>query len=130
MPWRRRKNQQTPSEYPTGVCVKTESGYFYINGKFRHLIKNRRVLKTWAFPFIIEGTEAGLSKYPKGKPLGFRDGTLVRDISDSKLYFISGRKRRLVATPEALTNLGLKNSDAVWAAHSEINLHTEGEVLV
>lgn len=119
----------TPTEYPTGICVKTESGYWYINGKFRHRLKNSRLVKAWNFPFIVSSTEAALAGYPKAKALGYRDGSLVRDISDGKVYLISGKERRLITKPETFTLLGLRRGDAIWAAHDEITLHPEGEVL-
>lgn len=126
----KKKNLPTkPTDYPTGVCVKTDEGYWYINGKFRHPFKSTRLVASWNFSFVVESTEAALAKYLKGKPLGFRDGTLVRDISDSKTYLISGKTRRLMSSPEAYDLLGLRRSDAIWAAHDEINLHPEGEVL-
>lgn len=126
----RNKNlPQAPAEYPTGVCVETEAGCWYINGKFRHRIKNKRILKSWNFPFCVKSTEAALSEYVRTKPLGFRDGTLVGDVSDGKVYLISGKKRRLLSSPEAYALLGLKRRDALWASHDEIIMHEEGEVL-
>lgn len=119
----------TPSNYPTGTVVRVGKTHWYINGQVRHLIKNRRVLKTWNFPFVIDTTEEAISKFLKGKPLGFRDGSLVGDVSDGKVYLISGKKRRLISSPEAYDLLGLKRRDAIWAAHDEIILHPEGEVL-
>lgn len=126
---RKKALQTTPTEYPSGICVKTESGHWYINGKFRHALKNRRIIESWSFPFIVESTDAALANYPKAKPLGFRDGSLVRDISDGKVYLITSRSRRLITSPETYDLLGLKRSDATWAAHDEITLHPEGEVL-
>jgi hypothetical protein len=109
--------------------VKTEAGYWYINGKFRHRLKNKRVLDSWNFAFLVPSSEAALAKYPRAKPLGFRDGSLVRDISDGKVYLISEKSRRLITRPEAYDLLGLKRRNAIWAAHDEIILHPEGEVL-
>lgn len=118
-----------PVDYPTGVCVSTETGRWYINGKFRHLLKTERIVKSWNFSFIVPSTEAALAKYPKGKPLGFRDGTLILDISDGKLYLISGKQRRHITTPESLDLLGLTRQDALWVGRDEINLNPEGQVL-
>jgi hypothetical protein len=118
-----------PTDYPTGICVKTEAGYWYINGKFRHPFKSDRLVQSWNFSFIAESTEAALSHYLKGKPLGYRDGSLVCDIADGKTYLISSKTRRLITKPETYDLLGLKRSDAIWAARDEINLHPEGEVL-
>ena len=126
---RRQKNALHLTEFPSGAVVETELGRWYINGKFRHRIKNKRVFKTWNFSLVIEAPESSLAKYLKGKPLGFRDGTLVGDISDGKVYLIAGKQRRPLTSPESFEALGLKRSDAIWAAHDEITLHPEGEVL-
>lgn len=116
-------------EFPSGLCVKTEAGHWYINGKFRNRLGSKRVFQSWNFPRVVESTESSLAKYTKGKKLGFRDGTLVRQMSTGSFYFISQRKRRLVANPDVLTLMGFKPSDAVWVADFEINLHEEGEKL-
>ena len=117
------------TEFPSGICVKAETGHWYINGRIRHKIKNKRVLTSWSFPFIVEATEASLGKFLRGKPLGFRDGTLVRDTSDRKIYLISARKRRLITSPEAYELLGLKKRKPIWVSHDEVLLHEEGEVI-
>jgi hypothetical protein len=119
----------TPIDFPTGVCVRTEKGHFYINGKFRHRLGSQRIFNSWRFPRVIKTVESALVNFKVGKRLGFRDGTLVRQISNGNLYFISQRKRRLVTDPDTLTIMGLKPSDAVWVADFEINLHEEGEKL-
>ena len=119
-----------PVNYPSGVCVHTDKGeYFYINGKYRHVIVGHRILNSWSFPFIIESSEYALVKYPRAAPLGFRDGSLVTDMSDGKTYFISQRLRRPVHSPDFLRYVGLKLKDAILVSKEEINLHKDGEVL-
>jgi hypothetical protein len=61
--------------------------------------------------------------------LGFRDGSLVRRISDGNLYFISKRQRRLVKSVDFLLALGLDPKDAVWASDFELEYTSEGEIL-
>src|SRR6476661_2865038 len=119
----------SPTKYPAGGFVWDGSSYLYINGQIRHLIKNERILSTWNFRYVTNTTPEAVSGYVKGKPLGFRDGSLIRDISDGKVYLISGKQRRLMSSPEAFDLIGLKRRDALWVAHDEINLHPEGEVL-
>lgn len=123
------KTDNGPRTYPTGVCVRTEAGHWFINGKFRHRLGSQRIFNSWNFPRVIQATEGNLVNYKRGKPLGFRDGTLVRQTSTNNLYFISQRQRRQVTDPDSLYFMGLKPSDAVWVADFEINLHEEGEKL-
>lgn len=119
----------TPTDYPSGICVRTETGYYYINGKFRHPILGSRIRRSWHFPFIVVSTNAALVNYPRAARLGFRDGTLLRAVSDGHLYFIAQRLRRPVQSPEALSNLGLTSKDAIWISSEELNIHKLGEVL-
>jgi len=111
------------------VVVHTETGYYFINGTTKKPIKNTRVLDSWSFPLIIESQDLALSKFTKASPLGFRNGTLIRDISGGAVYLISKQLRRKIVDPDALDMLGKKLSDAIWAAHDEVMLHQEGNDL-
>jgi len=129
---RRTRQTQTlplPNEWPSGIGVKTESGHWYINGKFRHKMKGKRIVESWNLPLVVESTDQALTSYIKGKPLGFRDGSLIRDISDGKVYLIAGRMRRLIVEPEVFEGLGIKRSSAVWVSHDDVLLNSEGEPL-
>jgi hypothetical protein len=77
---------------------------------------------------VIKTTEAALAKYPVLKSLGFRDGTVIKDIVDSKIYVISRSLRRLIDDPDALARLGKDESQALLVSHKEALLHREGEV--
>jgi hypothetical protein len=127
---RRSKTQVIRSDFPHGVCIRTENNtYYFINGKTRKPIKSHRVFKSWDFPLVINAHSSSLSSFVLSSPLGFRDGTLFRDVSDGKLYLVSNRLRRHITSPDALDMLGRKRSDAVWVSHDEVNLHKEGEEL-
>lgn len=118
----------TKTDYPSGICVCSETGYWYINGKFRNAFISKRVVDSWSFPFIPKTTEAAIAHYPKAlQTLGYRTGSLVTDISDGKTYIISGKERRLITKPETYDILGIKREQAIWAAHDEIVLHPEGQ---
>jgi len=131
MKFRRTKQSKpvAPKTFPSGICVKTEIGHYYINGNFRHRLGSKRIFESWVFPFVAETSEAALKNYRRGRKLGFRDGSLVRRISDGKLYFISKRQRRLVNDVDTLVALGLSPKDAVWASDYELEYTSEGEIL-
>lgn len=118
-----------PIAYPSGVCVKTESGYWYINGKYKHPLTHPRVLDTWSFPLIVDSTDAALVKFIKAKPLGFRDGTIIRTVSNGHMYLISQRKRRRITSPEALRILGHGPFDGLLVSDADLTLHEEGDVI-
>ena len=119
----------TRTDFPQGTVVKTEKGRFFINGKTRKPIRHDKIFKSWSFPFVVETNEASLSKFLVASPLGYRDGTLIRDISDNAIYLISGQKRRKIVDPEALLMLGLEVSDAMWVSHKDVLIHQEGNDL-
>lgn len=127
--FKRTQKPQTPTEYPTGTVVHTESGWYYINGKFKNQFLNRRVMESWSIR-VVETSDVAVSKYLKAKPLGYRDGSLIRDVTDGKIYLVSGKKRRAITSPEVYERLGLKIKDAMWVSAKEIHIHERGDDIV
>lgn len=110
---------------PSGLIAETEAGYFYIKGKKRFKFVSDRAKDSWSLP-IIKTKESIISSCTISGTLGFRDGTLVKDISDGKIYLISDSKRRHVTDPDVLEWLGVKPIDV---GQKEILTHDEGESL-
>jgi hypothetical protein len=110
---------------PSGLIAKTEKGYFYIKNKKKFKFVSDRAMTSWSLP-IIETKDAMLSGYNLFGSLGFRDGTLVKDISDGKIYLISDSKRRHITEPDILEWL---NTEIISVGQKEILAHEEGEDL-
>jgi len=110
---------------PSGLIAHTEKGYFYIKGSKRYTVVSERAAMSWSLP-IISTKDQMLSNLPIAGVVGFRDGTLVKDISDGKIYLISDSKRRHVVEPDVLEWL---EQDIVDAGQKEIFVHPEGEKL-
>jgi len=70
-----------------------------------------------------------LSKFKVVGKLGFRDGTLIKDISDGKIYLISQNKRRHITSPDVFDNFGLDRSKIVEVSSDEVAMHLLGENL-
>lgn len=120
----------SPQEYPSGLFIKTEKGYFYIQGPGKRMrIISERVLHSWSPQRVVYTTEAAVANYRVTSKIRFRNGSLIWNISDGKLYLVEGGKRRHITSPEALTHIGAKRSDALIVSLDEINLHPEGEPL-
>ena len=125
-----RKKHQHPSKnqnpvVPSGLIAHTEKGYFYVKGNKRFKFVSDRAMISWNLP-IVETKEPMMINFPINGVIGFRDGTLVKDISDGKIYLISDNKRRHIVEPDVLEWI---NSDIVQAGQKEVFVHAEGEKL-
>jgi hypothetical protein len=118
------KNNYTPV-VPSGLIANTEKGYFYVKGKKRFRFISDRAMNSWDLP-IVKTKEPMMSEFPVSGVLGFRDGTLVKDISDGKIYLISDSKRRHVTDPDVLEWM---DSEIITAGQKEIFVHAEGDKL-
>lgn len=116
-----------PVDYPTGTCVQTEKGVFFIKGKFRYRVMSGRILDSWNYPFIITSTESAVSKYKLAGKLGFRQGTLIKDMSNGKMYLISENLRRQIVSPDFFEIMLFPRDRVVEVSPEEIALHKEGE---
>lgn len=116
----------TPTDYPDGSVVITESGRWYIKGKFKFLIPTDRVFNSWSFPLIIKGSDVSVSKYLKNGKLGFRTGTLLWN--DGIYYIVSGNTKRKISGPDFFLTHGIDPQSAMWVEDSELALHKTGEV--
>lgn len=126
------KTQQSkptaPQVYPSGICVKTEAGTYLIHkdGK-RYKITSNEIEKSWAFPRIVETTEVAVSNYKVAyRKLGFRDGSLLYNIADGKIYLVSDSKLFHVVGTQALARLGAKFDDAMVVSNADIKLMSIG----
>ena len=120
----------SPQEYPLGTFVKTEAGYFYISTPNKRLrLISQRVLDSWSPPRIVETTEAALKNYKIWAKMGFRNGSLIHNIADGKIYLVAGNKRRHVTSPDALDRIGATRADVVSVSLTEINLQELGDEL-
>ena len=111
-----------PVDYPAGIYVRTAKGNYLINkdGK-RYRIATRAILESWSFPIVVITTEEALKKFPVAiSSLPFRDGSLLNNIADGKLYLVSGGKLRHITSPNALLMLHLTKHDAVDVSDAEI----------
>jgi hypothetical protein len=118
---------QAPTQYPVGVVVQTEiPNWYFIRSAGKLKIASVRALDSWNFGHFVFSSEIALSKTPTIGILGFREGTLIKSVTDAKLYLISENKRRQIIDPDILDLLFLSVEDAILVSEKEINLHSEG----
>jgi len=118
------KKQYNPI-VPSGLIAHTEKGYFYIKGNKRFKFVSDKAMNSWSLP-IVETSEVSLVGFSSAGVLGFRDGSLINDISDGRIYLISDSKRRHIVDPDVLEWL---DSEIIKVGQKEIFVHPEGEKL-
>lgn len=84
-----------------------------------------RARKSWNLK-VVETNEYALRGAAIVGIVGFRDGTLIRDISDHKIYLISDSKKKHVADPDAILALGFAYKDIILVSSQEANRHRDG----
>jgi hypothetical protein len=72
-------------------------------------------------------TEAALSGFKVVGKLGFRDGTLIKNVADGKMYLVSQNKLRHIIDPDSFKRYGLDRSKIVEVSQKEISAHDLGE---
>lgn len=124
----RKKRTNSNPRVPSGLIAHTEKGFFYVKGEKRFRFISDRAKDSWNLR-IVETTELAMSDCKIVGMLGFRDGTVIRDISDSKLYLIMDNKKCLVTDPDYFYDLGFKDRDIITVSKKEVDFQKEGEHL-
>lgn len=130
---KRRKNTQiplvtSPTNFPSGIAVKTDKATYWIKDGKRFKIVSDRAEQSWSF-ITVKASETSLSGIKLVGTLGFRDGTLIKNIADGKIYLISQNKRRHIIDPDSFTKYGLDRSNVIEVSEAETNMHDIGDNL-
>lgn len=127
------KNTQThlitsPTNFPSGIAVKTDKATYWIKDGKKFRLVSDRAERSWSF-VTVNATEPALINIKSAGVLGFRDGTLIKNIADGKIYLISQNKRRHIIDPDSFTRYGLDRSKVIEVSESETNMHDIGDNL-
>lgn len=118
----------SPTNFPSGIAVKTDKATYWIKDGKRYKLISDRAASSWLFT-TVNATESALSKIKLAGKLGFRDGTLIKDISDGRIYLISQNKRRHIISPDVFDIFGLDRSSIIEVSNTEALMHEQGEDL-
>lgn len=113
---------------PSGLAVKTDQATYWIKDGKRYKLISERAANSWCFPTVL-ATEQAISTMKVIGKLGFRDGTLIKNIADGKMYLISQNKKRHIVSPDSFDRYGLDRSSVVEVSESEADMHLTGENL-
>lgn len=122
------KKVTNPTSFPSGLAVKTDKATYWIKDNKRYKLISNRAEKSWSFPTVL-ATENAVSQIKLVGKLGFRDGSLIKNIADGKIYLISQNKRRHIVDPDVFDRYGLNKSNIIEVSEAETNMHEQGEDL-
>jgi hypothetical protein len=117
-----------PTNFPSGIAVKTNNAIYWIKDGKRYKLISDRAAESWLFT-TVEAAESALSGIKLVGKLGFRDGTLIKNIADGKMYLLSQNKLRHIVTPDSFTKYGLDRSKVIEVSATEVEAHEIGEDL-
>lgn len=117
-----------PTNFPSGLAVKTDKATYWIKDGKRYKLISDRAAKSWSFT-TVNATEAALSGIKLVGKLGFRDGSLIKNIADGKMYLVSQNKLRHIIDPDVFNKYGLDRSMLIEVSEAEIKAHDIGENL-
>lgn len=118
------------SAYPTGALLQDNStgGVFFVENGLKYPIYSREIMDAnYSQRVLTQVSPDILDQYPKGLPVKFRDGELIKVKDDSKVYVISDGKRRWVKSEEAFANFGYKWDNIIVTSKQAVNIHFLGE---
>lgn len=129
----KKKIQQTkinpplvPLQYPSGIAVFDGTNTYFIKNSKKYRIVSDRAVKSWGFN-VWYGSPESLSKTPLGGILGFRDGTVIKDISNGKIYLVVNSMKQHITTPDFFDKFGIDRNLIVEVSSKEAELHKNGE---
>ena len=118
----------SPTNFPSGIAVKTDKNTYWIKDSKRYRLISDRAAKSWSFT-TVNATEAALSETKLVGKLGFRDGTLIKNVADGKMYLVSQNKLRHISDPDIFSRYGLDRSKMIEVSDAEVKSHDLGEIL-
>lgn len=110
-----------------GLAITDGLSTWYVKGSKRFKVFSDRAVKSWNFPVILNVNPNVLDGIEDSGVIGFRDGSLIKDIVSGKIYLVSGSKVRLITNPDTLDILG--RDKVIEVSSDEIKIHLEGEPL-
>jgi hypothetical protein len=118
----------SPTNFPSGIAVKTDKDTYWIKDGKRYRLISNRAAESWCFTTVL-ATESALTGIKLAGKLGFRDGSLIKNLADGRMYLVSQNKLRHIVDPDSFDRYGLDRSKVVEVSDKEILAHDLGENL-
>ncbi len=114
------------SIYPTGALIQdaTTGGIYYVKNGIKYPIVSPEILKeNYPNQTVRKGHTEELSQYPKGAPVKFKDGTLIKAKNDNKVYVISEGKKYHIKDEASFSTRGYNWTYIVETSEEAVNIH-------
>lgn len=112
------------NEVTSGLIYKYGQRVFYLKSGKGYTFCSQRALDSWKLPVMeLDPLEGSLPTALYGV-LGFRDGSLIQNFKDGKIYLVSDAKKRLLTAP--LEDYGFDWADVVSVSDEEAQFHDDG----
>ena len=118
-----------PTVYPSGVAVFDGTNTYFIKNNKKYRIISQRALESWGFK-VWYGSPESLSKIVLGGILAFRDGSVIKDVSNGKIYLVVNGLKQHITTPDFFTKFGVDPEYIIEVSAKEADLHKNGEPIV
>lgn len=115
-----------PTAYPSGVAVFDGTNTYFIKNNKKYRIISERAVKSWGFK-VWYGSPESLSKIVLGGILAFRDGSVIKDVSNGKIYLVVNGLKQHITTPDFFTKFGVDPEYIIEVSAKEADLHKNGE---
>lgn len=115
-----------PTAYPSGVAVFDGVNTYFIKNNKKYRIISERAVKSWGFK-VWHGSPESLSKIVLGGILAFRDGSVIKDVSNGKIYLVVNGLKQHITTPDFFTKFGVDPEYIIEVSAKEADLHKNGE---
>jgi len=115
-----------PTQYPSGVAVFDGTNTYFIKNNKKYRIISDRAVKSWGFK-VWHGSPESLSKIVLGGILAFRDGSVIKDVSNGKIYLVVNGMKQHITTPDFFTKFGVDPEYIIEVSAKEADLHKNGE---
>ncbi len=131
--WKSKQQKKTsiqpplvPTPYPSGVAVFDGTNTYFIKNNKKYRIISERAVKSWGFK-VWYGSPESLSKIVLGGILAFRDGSVIKDVSNGKIYLVVNGMKQHITTPDFFTKFGVDPEYIIEVSAKEADLHKNGE---
>ncbi|MFZ5390873.1 MAG: hypothetical protein ACOZAJ_01180 [Patescibacteria group bacterium] len=118
------------SIYPLGALLQDTKtgGVWWVQDGLKHPIWSPEILKTnFKNRSISSASSQQLDKYPTSLPVTFRDGQLIRSVSQSTVYLISNQARRPFLSEQVFLDLGFDFNKVLITTDEAVNIHVLGD---